>query len=107
MDGHPCTGIYVSVHSDFVSADGRVLIPARQLRLTRRIIRDLASRNSTAANTLSMWDKVLKGERLYIQPYRPSADIHINTVHGFEPFCTGKKSNQRLLNTLWMLLTRI
>lgn len=91
MDGHPCTGIYVSVHSDFVSADGKVLLPARQLRLTRRIIRDLASRNSTAANTLSMWDNVLKGERLYIQPYRPSADIHINTVHKFEPFLYRKK----------------
>ena len=96
MDGHPCTGIYVSVHSDFVSADGRVLIPARQLRLTRRIIRDLASRNSTAANTLSMWDKVLKGERLYIQPYRPSADIHINTVHGFEPFLYREKIESAL-----------
>ncbi|MDD3193556.1 MAG: hypothetical protein PHE47_06855 [Oscillospiraceae bacterium] len=86
MDGHPCTGIYVSVHSDFAADDGRVLLSARQLRLTRRIIRDLVARGSTAANTLSMWDKVLKGERLYIQPYREVADIHINTTHGFEPF---------------------
>ena len=38
-----------------------------------------------------MWDNVLKGERLYIQPYRPSADIHINTVHKFEPFLYRKK----------------
>ncbi len=91
MDGHPCMGIYVSVHSDFVAQDGRVLLPARQLRLTRRIIRDLASRGSTAANTLSMWDKVLKGERLYIHPYRPTANIHINTVHGFEPFLYREK----------------
>lgn len=72
------------------------MIPARQLRLTRRIIRDLASRNSTAASTLSMWDKVLKGERLYIQPYRPSADIHINTVHGFEPFLYREKIESAL-----------
>ncbi|HAG56439.1 MAG TPA: hypothetical protein DF364_06970 [Ruminococcaceae bacterium] len=96
MDGHPSTGIYVSVHSDFVSEDGKVLLEARQLRLTRRIIRDLTARNSTATNTLSMWDKVLKGERLYIQPYRPSADIHINTVHGFEPFLYRHKIEEAL-----------
>lgn len=98
MDGHPCTGIYVSLHSDFVSEDGKVLIPARQLRLTRRIIRDRVSRGSEADNTFAMWDKVLKGERLYIQPYRPTANIHINTAHGFEPFLYRHKITEALKN---------
>lgn len=91
MDGHPCTGIYVSVHSDFVTEEGQVLLPARQLRLARRVIRDLTSRGSSVENTLSMWNKVLKGERLYIQPYRKAANVHINTTHAFEPFLYREK----------------
>lgn len=86
MNSHPCTGIYVSVHSDFVSDEGKVLLPARQLRLTRRILRDSVSRNTDAENTIAMWDKVLTGEKLYIWPHRMAADIHINSAHAFEPY---------------------
>lgn len=86
MGKQPRIGIYVSVHSDFVAENGEILLSGRQLRMTRRIIRDLISRGSTAAETIAMWDKVLKGEQLYIHPYRSSADVHINTTHGFEPF---------------------
>ncbi len=86
MENQPCLGIYVSVHSDFVLEDQKILLSGRQLRLTRRIIRDQISRGSTADDTIAMWDKVLKGEELYIRPYRSTADIHINTTHSFEPF---------------------
>lgn len=86
MQNQSCLGIYVSVHSDFVLEDHKILLSGRQLRLTRRIIRDQISRGSTADDTIAMWDKVLRGEELYIRPYRSSADIHINTTHGFEPF---------------------
>lgn len=78
--------LYISVHSDYVNAGGDVVLPARDVRLLRRLLRDRVRRNTEAAETLHLWDYVLRGENLYMQPYRPLADIHINSAHGYEPF---------------------
>ena len=38
------------------------------------------------------WDYVLRGENLYMQPYRPLADMHINSAHGYEPFLYSRRA---------------
>ncbi len=86
LGGHPALRLYISVHSDFVDSRGRVVLPARDLRLLRRLLRDLVRRDTNAAGTLMLWDYVLRGEELYLWPYRPLADVHINSTHGYEPF---------------------
>lgn len=78
--------LYISPQSDFVDGDGRVVLAARELRLSRRILRDVRHRNAPVARTLELWGGVLRGEELYIHPYRDHADLHINTTHGYEPF---------------------
>ena len=78
--------LYISPHSDFTDGEGRVLITARQLRLTRRMVRDYHSRGASAAITMKMWRYILKGEEEYIHPFRELADRHINTTHAYEPF---------------------
>ena len=78
--------LYISVHSDYVDGEGKVLLTARELRLLRRLLRDRVRRNTGAAETLRLWDYVLRGENLYMQPYRPLADMHVNSAHGYEPF---------------------
>lgn len=85
LGGHCPLKVYVSVHSDFV-LDGRELLDARDLRLTRRLLRDYAHRDSSVSRTLELWGDVLRGEELYMRPHRGNADIHINTVHDYEPF---------------------
>lgn len=85
LEGHTMR-IYVSVHSDFVNDKGNPLLPARNLRFLRRLLRDHVHRGNSAGDTLKMWNHVLQGEKLYIQPYRHTADIHVNTVHSYEPF---------------------
>ena len=50
---------FFSVHSDFVDSDGQVLFPARDLRLTRRVLRDYTYRNTSAEGTFRMWDYVM------------------------------------------------
>lgn len=55
-------------------------------RLLRRIVRDYYKRNSTAEQTLSMWQNVENGSRKYIFPYKNSADAFINTYIGYERF---------------------
>ncbi len=78
--------IYISVHSDFVNTHGEIILPARQLRLIRRLLRDVEFRGISIDETFSMWEKVCKGEDLYIRPYRFNADFHINSTHDYEPF---------------------
>ena len=78
--------VYVSVHSDFTDAAGKVQLTARQLRLTRRIIRDTVRSSASAEVTLGLWDKVRQGEALYIAPYRASADLYLDSTHAYEPY---------------------
>ena len=53
-------------------------------KLLRRIVRDEYYRFFGAETTLDMWDDVLRGERLYIAPYAPSADAAVNTFFEYE-----------------------
>lgn len=83
---YPSMKVYISVHSDIVDNGGNVVVSARHLRLTRRLLRDYIYRGTAALGTLKMWNYVLKGEELYIFPFRDQADVHINSVHAYEPF---------------------
>ncbi len=86
LNGLPCCRVYVSVHSDFVLSDGSIKIAGRTLRLARRTIRDVFHRNTKPETTFKMWEYILRGEQLYIQPFRKDADFHIDTTHAYEPF---------------------
>lgn len=86
VEQFPTAKIYISVHSEFVDTNGDTLLTARDLRLMRRILRDFTYRGSGAEETLRMWEYVLRGEDLYIRPYRRYADLHIDSTHAYEPF---------------------
>ncbi len=76
--------LYVSVKQQIKDANGEVISPM-DLRLIRRIVRDMHERDTTADRTLSMWDSVMDGENNYIRPYRMSADYTVNSIHLYEP----------------------
>ena len=86
VEGFSCMKIYISVHSDFVDGQGNILLCARDLRLIRRVIRDFYYRSTLAEDTFKMWDYVLRGEDLYIRPFRKYADLHINSTPNYEPY---------------------
>lgn len=50
------------------------VLPADDLRLLRRIVRDRHSRNYTAAETILRWPSVRRGEICHIFPHLPNAD---------------------------------
>lgn len=79
-----CHRVYVSVHADY-EGDGRA-VKGRDLRFMRRLIRDSWNRHTDAARTLQLWGYVLRGEVDYIQPFRSTADTHINSAHAYEPY---------------------
>jgi uridine kinase len=79
-----CVKLYVSVKQQIKSANGEVISPM-DLRLVRRIVRDIQFRDTTPENTIAMWPQVVEGEDRYIRPYRLSADYTVNSIHIYEP----------------------
>lgn len=59
-------------------------ISLTDLRLVRRIVRDLNFRNTSAEKTLEMWQSVRNGEHKWIYPYMESADYIFNSELGYE-----------------------
>ncbi len=77
--------LFVSVDSQVVDAEGALVFRRRQIRLMRRISRDLLYRNASVELTLSMWSDVIAGEFSYLFPHRNTVDYEINTFHPYEP----------------------
>lgn len=96
--GRRCCRLYISAHSDFVNGD-KIVIPARELRLIRRTLRDFKHRGSSLNSTLGMWKYIKRGEELYIYPFRPLADFHINTAHSYEPFLYSRPLEELILSS--------
>ena len=63
---------------------GKVLFDCEKIRLLRRTVRDYNFRGATPEDTLSRWASVRRGERLFILPYAPTADITIDSTLGYE-----------------------
>lgn len=84
LPAESCVKLYVSVKQQIKDANGEVISPM-DLRLVRRIVRDIQFRSTTAEHTISMWPEVVEGEDKYIRPYRISADYTVNSIHIYEP----------------------
>ena len=76
--------LYVSVKQQIKDVNGDVISPM-DIRLVRRICRDVQFRGTSVERTLAMWSNVVSGEDKYIRPYRLSADYTVNSVHIYEP----------------------
>jgi uridine kinase len=75
--------LYVTASGGYWINDEQILT-RQQLRLMRRVVRDFNFRGANAAYTLEMWPTVIRGERLYIDPYKLSADDWINSTLAYE-----------------------
>jgi len=85
--------------SAIMEADGntRRLIAASDIRLLRRMLRDVRHRNHSPLRTLLHWHYVRAGELFSIMPLSGLADYTVNTGFVFElallrPFFCGKRS---------------
>lgn len=76
--------VYVSVKQGIKDQQGMVL-DAVELRFLRRLVRDYHFRTTTAERTVGMWPDVLRGEAKYIQPFKKSSDVTVNSIHIYEP----------------------
>ncbi|MBP5651498.1 MAG: hypothetical protein J6X00_02380 [Clostridia bacterium] len=74
--------VYVSAMTGFRYEDE--LLDNVELRLLRRIIRDVDTRGHNPASTLKSWESVCDAENKYINPFRGDVDYFINTTHAYE-----------------------
>lgn len=75
--------IYVSALTP-LSVDPLNPVPTSDCRLLRRIVRDNRTRGFSAAQTISQWTEVRKGEEDNIFPYQDNADVVINSALIYE-----------------------
>ncbi len=76
--------VFINTRSRFTD-HGEVLLCRRDIRLSRRLLRDERTRASSFENTMNMWAQVINGENQYIFPHKHCADIVIDTTMGYEP----------------------
>ena len=85
LDTHRVMKIYINVSSRIYDNKGKIILNRRNIRFVRRMIRDYNFRASSVNNTFRLWDNVLRGEDLYLFPYKDFADFRINSIHLCEP----------------------
>lgn len=75
--------IYISPFTQ-INIDNNNPINLTDLRLLRRIVRDLQFRNTTPEQTLDMWPSVRRGEYRWIYPHIENADYIFNSELTYE-----------------------
>ncbi len=76
--------LYVGLRGEYYQNGTRV-INTRDLRITRRMVRDNLFRGRTAGATLDLWRGIAKGEERWIKPFKPLADMLLDTSFPHEP----------------------
>jgi uridine kinase len=84
LDSHQYYGIFIMPWCSLL--DGRQLLGSRDLRMMRRISRDVMHRGSTALSTIDYWPMIEKNEMSFIPPYLTRAKEYINSCLPYE-FC--------------------
>ena len=77
--------IYISVNCPILDDDGKRILSSRQIRLVRRTLRDRIFRGASVNDTLSLWSGVVEGETKYLYCFKDTADVHLKTLHLYEP----------------------
>ncbi len=75
--------IYISALTQ-LNIDRHNRVSTTDNRLIRRIVRDARTRGYTAADTISRWESVHRGERDFIFPYQENADVMFNSALVYE-----------------------
>ena len=78
-----CFRVFVSTLTQ-INLDAHNRVSTTDTRLIRRIVRDARYRGYSAAETLTVWENVRRGEKRNIFPYQEEADVMFNSALGYE-----------------------
>lgn len=87
--------LYAGLREEYSAPDGSRCLATRDIRLARRLIRDFLFRGHGASFTLGLWGHVCDGEDRYIKPFKPRADLLLDTTHTYE-VCLWHKVLERM-----------
>ena len=76
--------LYAGLREEYADAHDSRCLATRDIRLARRIVRDYLFRGHGAAFTLGLWGHVCAGEERFIKPYKPRANLLLDTTHTYE-----------------------
>ncbi len=76
--------LYVGLRTEYC-ANGTLVLNTRDLRITRRLVRDNLFRGRSADMTLDSWRSIAKGEEKWIKPFKPIVDMLLDTSFPYEP----------------------
>ena len=76
--------IYAGLREEY-SHKGQRVLPTRDIRLARRMVRDYKYRGHSLEKTLGMWSSVCAGEDRFIKPFKVEADLLLDTSFSYEP----------------------
>ncbi|MEI6290321.1 MAG: nucleoside kinase, partial [Chloroflexota bacterium] len=75
--------IYTSALTQ-LNLDRHNRVSTTDTRLIRRIVRDARERDYNAAQTISRWESVRRGEKQHIFPHQENADVMFNSALAYE-----------------------
>ena len=75
--------IYAGLREEY-SMNGARFLPTRDIRLARRMVRDIRFRGHSVEKTLGMWPDVCNGEDKYIKIFKNQADLLLDTSFSYE-----------------------
>jgi len=84
IEGKHFLNIYIEPMSDIEMPDGNIM-SGKDVRLIRRMIRDLYTRGHSLDATIMQWYYVRQSEDVNIYPHKDKADYHIDTLAEYEP----------------------
>lgn len=76
--------LYIGLRTEYYDGE-RLIIPTRELRITRRLVRDFYFRGFSVERTLSVWEHLMDGELKWIKKFKPRADYYFDTSLPYEP----------------------
>ncbi|MDD2993940.1 MAG: nucleoside kinase, partial [Pygmaiobacter sp.] len=86
LDRNKVYKIYAGLREEY-SHRGQRVLPTRDVRLARRMVRDHKFRGHSPEKTLSMWGNVCVGEDRFIKIFKPEADLLLDTSFSYEICC--------------------
>lgn len=84
LPDHAVFCLYAGLREEYAAQDGSRCLATRDIRLARRLVRDYLFRGHGASFTLGLWGHVCEGEDRYIKPFKPRADLLLDTTHSYE-----------------------
>ena len=93
-----CLGVFIMPWCSLL--DGRQLLGSRDLRILRRISRDVVHRGSTALSTIDYWPMIDRTEQEFFPTYLKRADVYINSCLDYEFCVVAPKAYHQILESL-------